>query len=103
MMEKMHGGATAYHVLVSRTHLKDLRRSEQELLGEVEQQRAVVGRAERELDRAIIALIETSKEVQVIEKHRQHWREQMQREQERGEQKLNNEIGAIMYGRRAAE
>jgi len=86
-------------LVVHRTHLADLRRTEEELVAKVEDQRRAVVGAEAEVERAVAALIEASKEVQVIEKHRETWRQRTRREEQLREQKAGDEIGAITYRR----
>ena len=55
--------------------------------------------AEAEVERAVAALIEASKEVKVIEKHRETWRQRTLREEQLREQKIGDEIGAVTYRR----
>ncbi|HEX8474436.1 MAG TPA: hypothetical protein VF666_10415 [Pyrinomonadaceae bacterium] len=100
MLRTVEDGVAAGEVVAHRTHLADLRRLEQELIERVEQQRVAVVRAESELQNALAALIEASKELQVIEKHREGWREQTRRAEQRREQKLGDEIGQLLYEQR---
>ena len=69
------------------------------MIDKVREQQTVVARAENELDKAILVFVEASREVQVIEKHRESWREQSRREERRREQKLNDEVGATVHQR----
>jgi flagellar export protein FliJ len=62
-----------------------------------------VSRCETEVERARAALVEAAREVRVIEKHREGWQERQRREAARREQKLNDEIGAILHERKAPE
>jgi flagellar export protein FliJ len=103
MLEAMSGGAAAARALAHRTHLADLRAREEELRAEAEEQRGVVARCEAELEWARAALVESAREVRVIEKHRENWRERERRETTRREQKINDEIGAILHERRTPE
>lgn len=103
MLEAMSGGAAAARALAHRTHLSDLRAREEELRAVAEEQRGVVARCETELERARAALVEAAREVRVIEKHRENWRERERRETARREQKINDEIGAILHERRTPE
>ena len=102
-MREVKGGAQARRVVAHRTHLADLRQIEQDLRGQVEQQKTVVLRAQSELENALAALIEASKELQVIEKHRQEWTQRTQRAEQRRQQKLSDEIGSIIHGRQRKE
>lgn len=99
MVGETERGAEARRIVEHRTHLADLRRREAELADAVEEQRGVAARAARELDAALAGLAEASKEVQVIEKHREHWREGERRAGLRREQKLSDEIAAVIHRR----
>jgi len=103
MLEAMSGGAAASQALAHRTHLADLRAQEETLRAAAEEQRGAVARCEAEVERARAALVEAAREVRVIEKHRENWRERERRESVRREQKINDEIGAILHERRSAE
>ena len=103
MLNEMEPGAEAGHLVTHRTHLADLRNTEGELLSSVEQQHAAVARAEGELETALAALVEASKEVRAIEKHREDWGQRVRRTEQRREQKLSDEIGSILHGRKRGE
>ena len=103
LFEESQTGVEANKLVIHRTHLSDLRRIEQELLAQVEEQRAVVSAAKDELDKAINALIEASREVQVIEKHREGWQERTRRAEQLQEQKTGDEIGAVTHRRSQEE
>ena len=103
MLQELEPGAAARHLVAHRTHLADLRQMEEDLINSVEQQRLAVARAQDELENALAALVEASKEVQAIEKHREEWRRQIQRAEQRREQKLSDEIGSILHGRKRKE
>jgi flagellar export protein FliJ len=99
MMAEATKGAEAGQLVVHRTHLADLRTSEQQLIAALEQQKALVAHLEYEADKALTVLIEASKELQVMKKHREGWRRQARQEEARREQKLNDEISAIRHNR----
>lgn len=99
MIEQANAGTEARQLVMYRAHLADLRRQEGELVAAADEQRERVKRAEAEVDKAIAALIEASKELQVMEKHRQSWREQTRLEEARREQKTNDEIGTTLNRR----
>lgn len=100
MLGEAREGAEARRMVVHRTHLADLRQHEEGLLSAVEEQRGVVARAERELEAALAALAEASKELSVIEKHRENWREGERRAERRREQKISDEVASVLHGRR---
>ncbi|HEV2762154.1 MAG TPA: hypothetical protein VGV38_04090 [Pyrinomonadaceae bacterium] len=101
MLTEAQGGTRAADMAAHRNHLAVLREREQELAAAVEQQRGVVARREAELDKALADLAEASKEVQVMERHHEAWREQRRREDARRSQKLTDEIAAILHGRKS--
>jgi flagellar export protein FliJ len=103
MLQTMSGGAAAARALAHRTHLADLRAQEEDLQAEAEEQRGAVSRCEAEVEKARAALVEAAREVRVIEKHKENWRERERREAVRREQKINDEIGAILHERRSSE
>lgn len=103
MWEKAKGGVKASEIVVHRQHLMDLREKEAELLTVVEQQKTTVACAAEEVEKALAALAEATKEMQVIEKHRENWQRGKRVEQARREQKINDEIGAILHERQKGE
>lgn len=100
MLEKMAEGIEAHRAVNYRSHLSDLRDKEIQLRAAVAQQQLAVNRAEAEVDKAIDGLILATQEAQVIEKHKESWIDKTKREAERREQKLSDEIGAILYERK---
>ncbi|MGH9901087.1 MAG: flagellar FliJ family protein [Pyrinomonadaceae bacterium] len=99
MLGAAERGAAARLLAGHRTHLADLRRQESELLAAVDEQRAAVARAEREVEGALAVLAEASKEHRVIEKHRENWREAERLGERRREQKLGDEIASVLRRR----
>jgi len=103
LLEKMfvaaERGIEAHRLVEFRIHLCDLRRMEKDLIAAEEQQTAAVLRAESELDRAIASLNEAHEQEKIIEKHRESWTAQVRREEHQREQKLNDEISALLYER----
>ncbi len=100
MLEKMADGIEAQRAVNYRTHLADLREQESQLRLAVAQQQLAVERAETEVEKAIDGLIKATQEAQVIEKHKEGWKEKTRREETRREQKLSDEISAILYERK---
>jgi flagellar export protein FliJ len=103
LVEESRAGVEANVLIIHRTHLADLRRIEQELLAKVDEQRVVVATAKDDVEKAINALIEASREVQVIEKHREGWQERTRRAEQRLDQKTGDEIGALTHSRKQQE
>ncbi len=96
MFGEARGGAEARRMVEHRTHLADLREQAETRAATVEEQRAVVARAERELDTALDALAEAAKEFRVIEKHRENWRESERTAERRREQKISDEVASLL-------
>lgn len=103
LTEKSQSGMKSSEVVIYRQRLSDLRESEILLLAAVEEQKSVVLRAEQKVDKALETLGEAAKEVKVIEKHRENWQTEKRIESERREQKLNDEVGAILHERQKFE
>lgn len=97
MFTEINQGVEARRAMAFRTHLTDLREIELDLRANVVKQEKVVQQAESELEKSLELLAEATKEVKVIEKHKETWRMNAKLEAERKEQKLNDEIGAILY------
>lgn len=97
MFHEMSDGAAARKAISYRTHQADLREQETVLRENVVKQEKVVQQAEAEVEKALELLAEASKEVKVIEKHKETWRTNEKIQAERKEQKLNDEIGAILF------
>lgn len=103
LIEKARSGMKSSEMVRYRQHLSDLREDEVRLLAEVEEQKKVVLRVEQKTEKALDSLNEAAKEVKVIEKHRENWQTEQKIEIERREQKLNDEIGAILHERQRFE
>lgn len=103
MMEKSLNGIKNSEILLHRRFLNDLREQEIELLTAVEEQKINVELAAQEVENALLALAEATKEMQVIEKHREKWQAEKRLELTRREQKINDEIGAILHERQKYE
>jgi flagellar export protein FliJ len=100
MLQVTLEGVQAHSLVQHRLYLEELKRVEADLRQAVEQQRAAIAKLEREVDAAIVKLVEASREVQAIEKHRDAWREKSRREAERREQKRNDEISTAAFVRK---
>lgn len=79
--------------------MADLKEEERRLRAAVGQQRAAIQQAEAAVEAALQGLIEASKEVQAIEKHRENWQQSRKLEAERRENKANDEFGTARHGR----
>lgn len=99
MNEELDQGIQAKGVVSHRIFLKDLREQEIELKDAVEKQKTKVKRAEDEVEAARGKLVEAAKELRAIEVHKENWLTAEKTTENRHEQKLSDEIGAILHGR----
>ncbi len=99
MNQELEKGIQAQDILAHQNFLNDLRKIESELQNAVEKQIQAVGKAEKEVEAAREKLIETARELKSIETHKENWTAATRVEQTRREQKISDEIGAILYGR----
>lgn len=100
MSEELRQGIQAHGILAHQNYLNDLRALEIELKNEVEKQINAVGKAEKELEAAREKLVETARDVKAIEIHKENWQTTEKKIAEKREQKISDEIGAILHGRR---
>lgn len=96
-------GIKANEIVRFRQYLIDLREKETQLLKAVEDQKAVIAREEKKVEKAFGELGEAAKELKVIEKHRENWQAEIKKDIERREQKSNDETGAILHERQKFE
>ncbi len=100
MNDEMRRGLQARGVVAHQNYLNDLRQIEKELAAAVEKQIAVVRSAEREVEAARLKLIEAARDVRSIEVHKEGWIAAEREVETRRAQKISDEIGAILHGRR---
>ena len=100
MVEDLNKGLQAQKILAHQNYLNDLRKLEVELQEAVEKQIQNVSNAEKDVETAREELIEASREVKSIEVHKENWQTTERNSQMRREQKMSDEIGAILHGRR---
>ena len=103
LTEKSKKGIKNAEMVYYQQYLADLRKNEAELSAAVEQQKSVVERAASEVENALSALAEATKEMRIIEKHRENWRREEKIKSGRREEKSNDEIGAILHERHKFE
>lgn len=100
MHEELNKGIQAQSVLAHQNYLNDLRKTEIELRELVEKQIQTVRKAEQDLEAARENLIETARSLKSIETHKANWQSAERITENRREQKISDEIGAILHGRR---
>ncbi|MCS6885554.1 MAG: hypothetical protein RMM17_04285 [Acidobacteriota bacterium] len=96
--ENMFAGKyTIEQIKIRKLHIEDQQRRIEELRQAVERQKKAVERAELEVKKAEEALINASKEVQVMQKHKENWQRAVQEEALKKEAKQLEEIAQSMY------
>lgn len=100
MSSELEKGIQAQNILAHQHFLNDLRKIEIELQTAVDRQIQNVAKAEKEVETAREKLIETARDLKSIENHKDNWKTVQRVEENRREQKISDEIGAILYGRR---
>lgn len=99
MYEELDKGIRVQNVVVHKEFLSDLKNKEAELQADVDKQIQAVARAEKEVEKARESLIESARELKSIETHKSNWQTAVRVEENRREQKISDEIGAILHGR----
>ncbi len=100
MQEDLIQGTQTQNVLGHKTFLNDLKSLEKEILESIEEQKKTVAKAEREVEWAREKLLESAKDLKVIEIHKENWSNTEKVVAERKTQKISDEIGSIIYNRR---
>jgi flagellar export protein FliJ len=99
LLENMRNGADVRLIVAYRAYSSDLKNKETELRDLLKEQEEVVEKAQLEVEKAMEKLAEAGKELKVIEKHKENWERRQRREINLKEQKLSDEIGAILFER----
>lgn len=96
--DNMFGGKyNIDEIKIRKLHIEDMGFKIKEIQQAVENQRKAVARAEAEVRKAEDALIAASKEVQVMEKHKENWQRALKEEELKKEAKELEEIAQTMY------
>ena len=103
MNEELNKGIRAQNILAHQNYLNDLRSLEIELKADVEKQIQAVTKAEKELAGAREKLVESARDLKSIEIHKANWQDTQAKEINRRDQKISDEIGAILHGRRESD
>jgi flagellar export protein FliJ len=99
LMSEYSAGAAAGKIVSHRDFLQVLKEREEILKKSVAEQINNVRYAEQLVEEALAQLAEAFKELRIIEKHKEHWQATQKQESQKREQKLNDEIGAILHRR----
>ena len=78
-------------------YIKRLDTLADDLRHQITGQQRRVKKAEEEVEEALQVLIQASRELQVMENHKEKWLDKEKREQEKSDQNEMNEIGNAMY------
>ena len=96
--DKMFAGKyTIDEIKIRKIHIEDMIVKIEEIKQAIENQRKAVARAEAEVRKAEDALIGASKELQVMEKHKENWERALKEEETKKEARQLEEIAQIMY------
>lgn len=99
MNYELEKGLQTQNILRHRNFIEDLRKLEVNLKAEVEKQSQLVCKAQKELEKAREKLFESTRELKTIENHKTNWQESEHTKNNRREQKITDEIGAILHER----
>lgn len=99
MMAEFGAGTSAGSLVSHRDFLQTLKERVEELKLHVEEQRQIVEQAEDAVEQALELLTDAAKELKVIEKHKEKWLKTQKLEFDKNEQKISDEIGAILHQR----
>ena len=100
MNAELEKGIQAREILAHQSFLNDLKKQEADWQRAVEEQTETVSKAEKLLAAAREKLNEAARELKSMETHRANWQSAREKEENRREQKISDEIGAILHGRR---
>jgi flagellar export protein FliJ len=99
MNYELEKGLQTHNILQHRNFVEDLRKLEIKLKAEVEKQSQLVCKAEKDLEVAREKLFESTRELKTIENHKTNGQESEHSKKKRREQKITDEIGAILHER----
>lgn len=99
MNQELRRGIQANKILSHQNFLNDLKKQELTLQSNVDKQVETVLQAEIEVEKAREKLAESARDLKSIEVHKTHWQSAEQKAEDRREQKISDEIGAILHGR----
>ncbi len=99
MISQLDLGTSAGNVVAHRNFIKTLKEHEKQLIISVEEQKINVKNAENAVEIALEKLSEAYKELKIIEHHKEKWQQNQKFEIQKNEQKLNDEIAAILHQR----
>ena len=99
LSDELEQGVTASAVVSHRSYIEGLREMETEMTRALETQKESVLNAESDLESAIQTLTEASRELSVIEKHKEKWQTNEKKRVTKQEQKILDEISSILHER----
>ena len=96
---ELEQGVAASAVVSHKSFIEGLREMEAEMARALESLKESVLNAESDLEKAIQALTEASRELSVIEKHKKKWQTNERKRVTKQEQKILDEISSILHER----
>ena len=97
LMRKMDGGMESGKITDGKSYLEVLKRSIEIARKKADDQKKVVHQWEQKVEAALLKVMETTKEMKVIEKHKENWTETEKREIEMKEEKEQDEVAQNLY------
>ena len=99
LRNELRTGTTAALIVSHKSFVKTLLENESSLIRQVKEKNHSVNNARQALESAISGLAEASKELSVIEKHKEKWQSDEDRRLSKKEQKRLDEISSILHER----
>lgn len=96
-MKKMEGGMDTSKIAQGKAYLEVLKQNIVTAKKRVEEQAKVVQGCEQKVQNAVLKLTEATKEMKVIEKHKENWAEAVKKDVEFKEEKEQEEIAQNLY------
>lgn len=97
MSKEMTAGSSIFDGTVHTNYLKKLKEDEAEKEKEIEEQKGVVAEAEGAVGDARREYIDATKELKVMEKHKELWRKKVEKEISRKEERELNDLGNTVH------
>ncbi|HET6266714.1 MAG TPA: hypothetical protein VFG11_03280 [Acidobacteriota bacterium] len=96
-MTKMQAGMETLKITTGKAYLEVLKQAIVTAKNKVEEQKKIVAEKEKKEKDAMSAVTEATKEMKVIEKHKENWADQLVKEQEYKEEKEQEEVAQNLY------
>lgn len=97
MSKTMTAGSSIFDGNVHENYLRKLKEDQKDKEKEIEEQKEVVKEAEEAVAAARREYIDASKELRVMEKHKELWRKKLEKEISRKEEREFNDLGNVIH------